>query len=281
MPAMTVAVLDAADMTGIAMTRKLLRAGHRVNAWNKTLEEAERLALDGAALADTPAEAVVGADAVITASTRAEGVGVAVNGPDGGLVAMPARAVWLQMSTIGIEGTGFWAGFAAGRGVPFVDAPVLEAGPIAGAAEMIVLASGPSDPAVRDRAQPVFDAVGDRTLWLGAAGAGTRMKLVIDAWIASVVEGGAEALALAERLGLDPQDFFAALDGGPLDLRYLRSRARASLPRKFPAASNAKDAVLETIAGLLSGATPEHGEEDLGPVFTRRAPREAPRGYPW
>ena len=68
--------------------------------------------------------------------------------------------------------------------------------------------------------QPVFDAVGQRTMWVGEAGAGTRLKLVTNAWIVAVVEGAAETIALAEGLGLDPTLFLDAIEGGPLDAPY-------------------------------------------------------------
>ena len=53
----------------------------------------------------------------------------------------------------------------------------------------------------------VFDAVGAKTLWLGEAGAGSRLKLVLNTWLLALVEGLAEAIALAEALGVDPQTF--------------------------------------------------------------------------
>ena len=63
-----------------------------------------------------------------------------------------------------------------------------------------ILASGPEE--LADRLKPVFDAIGQRAMWLGDAGAGPRLKLVVNSWILAVVEAGAETIALAEGLGL-------------------------------------------------------------------------------
>jgi 3-hydroxyisobutyrate dehydrogenase len=150
---------------------------------------------------------------------------------------------------------------------------------------LIVLASGPDD--VRDRVQPLFDAIGQRTMWLGAAGQGSRLKLVTNLWVVTVVEGAAETFALAEGLGLDPQLFLDALEGGALDLPYLRLKAKAIAARDFTPsfrlALAAKDADLvadaaerhglqlamaEAIAAQMHAAADDgHADEDLSATW--------------
>ena len=68
---------------------------------------------------------------------------------------------------------------------------------------LVVLASG--EEALRARVEPVLEAIGQRTVWAGAAGAGTRLKLAANAWVLTTVEGVAESLALTRDLGLDPE----------------------------------------------------------------------------
>src|SRR5207302_133502 len=106
------------------------------------------------------------------------------------------------------------------RGIALVDAPVLGTKQPAAEGKLVVMASGPEDS--RERVQPVFDAVGQRTMWIGEAGGGTRLKLVTNAWLVSVVEGLAETLALADGLGLDGRLFFEAIEGQALDMAYAR-----------------------------------------------------------
>ena len=74
---------------------------------------------------------------------------------------------------------------------------------------LVILASGPES--VRDTVTPLFDAEGSRTMWLGPAGAGSRLKLVANGWVATVLEGVADALALSRDLGLDPALFLQAV----------------------------------------------------------------------
>ena len=137
----------------------------------------------------------------------------------------------MQMSTIGERATERCIELAREHGVGFVDAPVLGTQQPAAEGKLVVLASGPDE--LRERVQPVFDAVGQRTMWVGEAGAGSRLKLVTNAWIVAVVEGVAESIALAEGLGLDPALFLEAIEGGPLDAPYVRMKGQAMIERDF------------------------------------------------
>ncbi len=179
----------------------------------------------------TPAEAARGAGVVVTMLSDADAVTGAMDGAEGGLAGVEGDAVWLQTSTIGEEGATRCAELAAARGVVFVDAPVLGTKGPAEQGALVVLASGPED--ARPRVEPVLDAVGARTMWVGEAGRGSLLKLVTNAWIMAVVEGAAETVALAEGLGLDPALLLEAVAGGPLDLPYLQVKAAAMAERDF------------------------------------------------
>jgi len=99
--------------------------------------------------------------------------------------------------------------------VAFVDAPVSGSRGPAEAGELLILAAGPR-PAATILA-PVFAELGRRTVWLNAApGAATRLKLVLNTWLAFLVEGAAETVALAEQLGVPHSTLVDALAGGPL-----------------------------------------------------------------
>lgn len=210
---MRVALLGTGTM-GAGMARNLLAAGHEVRAWNRTRERAE--AIVGASVLDTPAEACGGAEVVITMLADADAVEAAMDGVelDG--------AVWAQMSTIGVEATERLA-----RGT-FVDAPVLGSRPGAEAGELIVLASGPFE-----RCRPVLEAVGEIVDLGPQPGAGTRMKLVLNHWVIALVEGLAETVLLAERLGLDPQAFLDVIDGGPMGPAYAKLKGTNMVERRY------------------------------------------------
>jgi 3-hydroxyisobutyrate dehydrogenase len=195
----TVAVLGAGGTMGFAMARNIVRAGMKVRAWNRSRGKAEPLADDGAYVADTPADAAAGADVVLTMLADAAAVITAMEGDRGALSVMaegdqPDPAIWLQMSTIGEEYTEWCIRLAGRYGVRFVDAPVLGTRQPAEQGQLVVLESGPAE--VRSIIQPVFDAIGHRTIRTGKAGAGTRLKLVANSWVLAVVES-------TRRRGLD------------------------------------------------------------------------------
>ncbi len=85
------------------------------------------------------------------------------------------------------------------------------------------------------RSQPVFDAIGSRTVWVGEAGQGTRLKLVANSWVLTVVEGIAESLSLAKALGVEPEKFLDVVKGGAMDAPYVQLKGKAMLRRRLHA----------------------------------------------
>jgi 3-hydroxyisobutyrate dehydrogenase len=279
-----VAVLGTGIM-GAAMARNLLAAGMEVRVWNRSREKAEPLADDGAKVADSPAEAAEGAGIVLTMLADADAVAEAVSGEDGALSALPDDGVWLQMSTVGIKGHEKLARIADEYGVTYVDAPVLGTKEPAEQGQLIVLASGPEE--VRDRCEPIFDAVGSKTLWLGPAGTGSRLKLVTNNWITGLLSVLAETISLAEALDVDPSQFLEVIKGGPLDVPYAQMKGQMMIEEEFPTSFSAKLArkdiglVLEAAeaSGLRLPLTEAaathfdaainagHGEEDMAAIY--------------
>jgi 3-hydroxyisobutyrate dehydrogenase len=241
---MRVAVLGTGIM-GAPMARNLAAAGHDVRAWNRSPEKAE--GIDGVEAVREIGEAVRGADAVLTMLSDAGAVEAVVR------EALPHLdgSVLVQMSTIGPEATTRLAEEVQ----PFVDAPVLGTKAPAEQGKLIVLASGPEDQ--RERLAPVFDAVGAKTLWLGEAGAGSRLKLVLNAWLLALTEGLAEAIALAEALEVDPQTFLDTIDGGPLGVPYANLKGKLMIEGDFPPSFPLELALKD--ARLALDAADEHG----------------------
>jgi 3-hydroxyisobutyrate dehydrogenase len=214
-PETTVAVLGTGIM-GSAMARNLAAARLPTAVWDRSHEAAAVLAGAGSRVAASPGEAVAGAQVVITMLPTAEAVESVVFA--GGVAEAFGRgAVWAQMGTIGATATASLAD-RLGRQRPdvvFVDAPVSGSKGPAEAGQLLILASGP--PAAQQVLEPVFSVIGRKTVWLGQAGQGSAMKLVVNAYLAALIEGVAEALELATRLGIDPAALAAAIEGGPLD----------------------------------------------------------------
>jgi 3-hydroxyisobutyrate dehydrogenase len=266
---MRVAVLGTGIM-GAPMARNIAGADHDVVVWNRTREKAEGL---GAAVADSPAEAIHGADAVITMLADGDAVASAIDD-----VALGTGQVWWQASTVGLEATGRLAERAGAAA--FVDGPVLGTRKPAEEGKLTVLASGPRE--AKERLAPLFEAVAAKTIDVGdEAGASSRLKLVLNAWIVSLVESLGETVALAEGLGVDPRRFFEAIGGGPLDLPYAQMKGKLMLERAYDEPSfklslAAKDArlalqatelelpVLEAVRAQMERAIEAgHGDDDM------------------
>jgi 3-hydroxyisobutyrate dehydrogenase len=183
--------------------------------------------------------------------------------------------VWWQSATVGIDATERLAALAAEHELAFVDAPVLGTRGPAEEGKLVVLASG--DDAALEKLQPLFEAVGSKTIRLGEAGAGTRFKLVMNHWVLAVADAIAETIAFAEGLGLDPSLFLEAIKGGTLDIGYAHLKGpgmiTGDLPVAFPLKHALKDADL-----ILEAAERHHLDLALAPVIRDRFARAADQG---
>ena len=249
-------MLGAGGMMGQGMARNAAAADIPVHAWNRTAAKLDELAGvdDRGDLRDRPR----GGDRRRRGGDDAERRRRDDRrdaGPDGG-AAGSEGAVWVQMGTIGVEGSERCAELARDRGLDYVDAPVLGTKKPAAEGQLVVLASGPEGP--RELLEPFFDAIGKRTIWLGAAGQGSKLKVVVNAWLCSITEGTAEMLRLAAALGLEPRLVLDALEDGPLEAPYMRMKGEAMLKGDYtpvvPARLATKDARLAVDAGAAAGA---------------------------
>ncbi|MGP3925496.1 NAD(P)-dependent oxidoreductase [Streptomyces sp. 8N616] len=280
----SVAVLGTGIM-GAAMARNLCRAGLDVRVWNRTRDKAEPLAADGARIADDPAAAVEGAHVVLTMLYDGP---AALRTMRSAATALAPGTVWAQSTTAGLDALEPLAAFAGEHDLLFVDAPVLGTRQPAEDGQLTVLAAGPEE--ARTALAPVFEAIGSRTVWIaddGASGAATRLKLVCNSWVLALNNSTAEALALAEGLGVEPQGFLDAIAGGALDCGYLRAKAAAIMTGdytpNFAVSTAGKDARLIVEAGEEAGVRLDvaaaglerlrraerqgHGDEDMAASY--------------
>lgn len=200
---------------GSAMAQTAHRSGIPLVVWNREVKATQPFTEAGVEVAGSVAEAAAGADVVVTMLTNGEAVR-SVAFEQGLVEDLRPGAVWAQMSTIGLQATEEIAARLETQrpDVLFVDAPVSGSKVPAENGTLLIFASGRDE--ARPLVQPVFDALGQRTIWLGPAGNGSRMKLVNNVLLAFTAEGIANSLALAQRLGLRPADVADAFDGGPL-----------------------------------------------------------------
>jgi 3-hydroxyisobutyrate dehydrogenase len=215
-----VAVIGVGTM-GSAFARRLLGAGMRVSVWDRTPSVAASFAKAGAVIAATPEEAVREADVVITMVPTIAAIEETM---PRALAALPHGAIWLQMSTIGVDGTERAIALAKEHrpDVVFVDAPVSGSKTPAEEGKLLILASGPA--AALDTLAPVFSALGQKTMRWERAGNGSRMKLVLNTWLAVLGEGIAETAVLAQSLGVSLTDVSACIGSTALSAPWALSK---------------------------------------------------------
>jgi 3-hydroxyisobutyrate dehydrogenase-like beta-hydroxyacid dehydrogenase len=198
--AMDVGIVGLGNM-GSGIAKSLLRAGHRVTAYNRTRARADALVSSGAKVATTVAEACRG-EAVLTMLADDAAVESVVFGESGILSALPSGGIHVSLSTISVALSDKLAAAHATAGQQFVAAPVFGRPDAAEAAKLAVVAAGP--PASVDRCKPLFEAIGPKLLVIGEKPSlANVVKLSGNFLIASVLESMAEAIAFARKSGVD------------------------------------------------------------------------------
>jgi 3-hydroxyisobutyrate dehydrogenase len=282
MMVMRVTVLGMGAM-GAGMARSLLREGIEVAVWNRTAERSEQLSGDGAVVALDPIAAVSDADVVVAVLFDAAAT---LDVMATVLPAMKEGAIFVQCATVGVEGASQIASVAAEQGVPFLDCPVLGTKAPAEQGKLVMLASG--DPNLCERVQPAFDAMGAKTIWVGAElGLGSKLKMVCNAWIGALAAAVGQSFALAKGLGLDQQLMLDALDGAAAGSPYLQAKGKAiiessyapqfsvdgarkdmGLIRAAVVASGLSTALVDGVRAAFDAASDAgHGDDDMAAVY--------------
>lgn len=185
---------------GRPIAQNLLKAGHDVTVWNRSLESSLMLVNAGATAAATPAEAFQNG-IVFSMLSDDEAVSEVLLKPDL-LRGIPAGTVHVNLSTISGELAERAALLHAEFGVGYVSAPVFGRVPVAEAGNLNILAAG--DETLIHRVQPLFDVIGAKTWHLGASpGRANVVKILGNYLIACAIESMGEAVSLAEGAGVD------------------------------------------------------------------------------
>jgi 3-hydroxyisobutyrate dehydrogenase len=237
----TVAVLGT-GIIGAAVARNLRKHGFVVRAWNRTAQKAQALAVSDVEVFGTAQEAVKGADIVLTSLKDGPAVREALQAA---APALSKGAAWIQLSTVGIDANEELAALARRHGLAFYDAPVQGTRQPAEQGQLVILASGPLEG--RAVVQPVFDAIGKRTLWVSEqAGDSSRLKLALNSWAFALTHGIAESLAIAKGLGVDPALVVDVVKGGPMDSGYFQLKAAAILAGDYTTSFSVANAVKDS-----------------------------------
>jgi 3-hydroxyisobutyrate dehydrogenase len=227
---------------GSRMARRLIDAGHSLRVWNRTPEKAVPLEEAGATRAETPAEAARGAEVVITMLAHEPALNAVVEGEDG-LAQDVAGATLIEMSTVG-PGAISWLESALPHGTDILDAPVLGSLSEAEAGSLKIFAGG--DAATLERWRDLFSVMGD-PIHVGPLGMGKSAKLVANSTLFGSIGVVAEAIALADGLGLPRDVTFEVLSSTPVAGQAERRKEAVEsgdYPLRFALALALKDAEL-------------------------------------
>ena len=267
-------------------------AGHDVIVWNRSPERAAPLREDGIRVAESAAEAVRGQEVVVTTLFDAESVQQVMEP-----LLSDLDGVWLQMSTVGVEGTARLARLASDAGVTMLDAPVVGTKAPAEQGKLVVLVSG--EPSAEPVVRPVLEAVGSQTQWVAEEpGPATALKLVVNSWVGSINAAVGQAVALSRALDLDPRLFLETIEGGPTDTPYAHLKGEMMIGHDYPtafgldnarkdlglmrdaaAASGMDTGLLEALLAVYASASDQgHGGDDMSAVVEGFVPPPAPAG---
>jgi 3-hydroxyisobutyrate dehydrogenase len=227
---MKVAVLGLGIM-GAGMARQLVAKKFDVTVWNRDVSKTVPLRSAGARVAATPALAAAGADIVLAMLSNDDASRAVWLGADGALAAMHGDAVAIESSTLTVDWIRELAAAAKAHGVAFLDAPVTGSKAQAESGALSFLVGGPAE--LLERIRPALAAMSGNVVHLGNTGSGAMMKLINNFLCGVQVASLAEAIAMAERSGLDARQAGAVLSAGSPGSPLVKMVAQRMLDRAY------------------------------------------------
>src|SRR5579863_5002446 len=216
---------------GAAIAANLVGARHEVTVWNRSADKAQALTQAGATLAATPKAAAMGREVVFTMLADDAVLDAVLDGDHGVYAGLDAGAMHISMSTIAVATADRVAAAHRARGQRFLCAPVFGR-PAAAAAKLFVVAAG--EPDDLQTANPLLEAISQRVFYLGKTpSAASLVKLCGNFMILSAIEALGEAMALAEKGGIERQQLLEVLTGTLFDAPVFRTYGAILAEGKF------------------------------------------------
>ncbi len=194
---------------GQGMVTNLLKAGYPVTVWNRTSDRCAPFVAQGATQANSPAEATAEADVVMYCVSDDAAVEALVFGEDGVLSGVSSGQIVIDLTTIHPDTTRKEAAALAAKGVRFLDAPVFGSKNEAANGGLWIVVGG--EPDLYERVKPILEVLSETTHYMGGTAMGSSMKLVGNLVVASQLEALGEAMTLATKAGLNPEDVLGVL----------------------------------------------------------------------
>jgi 2-hydroxy-3-oxopropionate reductase len=216
---------------GRPMMKNLLKAGHTVVAYGRTASKLDACVADGAQRGASNSDVGARADLIFTMLPDGPEVEEVVLGGNGILSGAKSGALIVDMSSINPLVSQRIAAACAAKGVDFLDAPVSGGEPKAVDGTLAIMVGGSEE--AFHRAEPLLKSMGSSVTLTGAVGAGNTTKLANQIMVACNIAAMGEALALATRCGLDPEEVFNAIKNGLAGSAVLNAKGPMLIARNF------------------------------------------------
>jgi len=247
----TVAFIGLGIMGG-RMAKNVLKAGHSLRAYNRTVAKTGETRTLGATVTASPREAATGADAVITMVADPAALAAVLEGPDGAFAGCRPGTLVIDMSTVDPGTSQAMAARAQALGLRYLEAPVTGGVSAAEQGTLTIMAGGASEDF--SAAKPLLETMGKKILHVGPMGQGSVLKLSANLVAASIVTAMNEALVLATKAGLDPALVAEVLaERSPLIARGAPRVLAGQFTAFFPLRLSHKDVSLALVAGRSLG----------------------------
>ncbi|MEK9775683.1 MAG: NAD(P)-dependent oxidoreductase [Quisquiliibacterium sp.] len=228
---MTVVAFIGLGAMGAPMASNLIDAGFSLRVFNRSADKAKALVDKGAVLCSSPADAVNGAQFVVSMVADDNATRQVMLGEKGVIPAVAAGTIVIDSSTNTPAMSREVAAAATARGAVYLDSPVSGSTAQARGRELVFMVGG--DAAAFDKTQPVYQAMGRMSTRMGDSGAGATIKLINNMLSGTVNTAIAEAMSVAEAAGLDPDATFAVLNEGAAASRLTRTKMEKIRKRDF------------------------------------------------
>jgi len=218
-------------LMGLPLCRRLLDAGFALSVWNRNAEKCAPLVQEGAQTAASPAGVAMASDIVFLCVSDTAAVAQVMFADQGVAAGLHAGQIVIDLSSIDPVATRDFAQRVQAQGAHWIDAPVSGGVVGAEAGTLVIMAGG--DAAMVERVRPVLAPISQRVTHMGPNGAGQVTKICNQLIVAANAVLIAEAVALAEKAGVDATKLAPALAGGFADSRPLQLLAPRMSTRQF------------------------------------------------
>jgi len=250
--ALKVAVLGV-GMMGAPLATHLARCGYSVRAWDIDEANMAPLRSEGIETCESARRATESADVILTMMTDDDAVLDVMVGSHAALGDF--KGLWIQSTTVGVEGTRKLYDVAREAGTTYADVPLLGTKSIAEAANLTALGSGSEE--ARKQSQSILSSFCSKILWLGDVGQSSKFKLVLNSWILGLATLTAETIALCTSFGFPAENFLDFIAGGPFDVGQAHIKGGAIIAEDFTPSLALRLAAKD--AGLVVAASEELG----------------------